>query len=418
MDKIIIEGGYELKGEVTVSGAKNAALPIMAAALLAEGTTRLENVPELKDIATIAGLLRHMGARVELWPGRAEIEVDQVDNPVAPYELVKTMRASVLVLGPLLARHGQAQVSLPGGCAIGPRPINLHLKALEAMGAKITLDHGYVNAETPDGLKGTEFFFDQPTVTGTENIMMAAVLAQGRTILRNAAKEPEVVDLAAVLNRMGAQISGAGGDVITIDGVTSLKATDYSIMPDRIEAGTFMVAAGITRGRVLIKGASPGCLTAVTKKLEQAGLVIEEKGPDLMVTGPERITSVDLKTKPYPGFPTDMQAQFMALMCLANGLSVVTETIFENRFMHVSELKRMGADIRLSGNTAIVTGVPFLSGAPVMATDLRASASLILGGLAAKGQTEVSRVYHIDRGYERIEQKLSALGARIRRIRA
>jgi len=418
VDKIIIEGGYELKGEVTVSGAKNAALPIMAAALLAEGTTSLENVPELKDIATIAALLGHMGARVDLSPGKAEIEADRVNNPAAPYELVKTMRASVLVLGPLLARHGQAQVSLPGGCAIGPRPINLHLKALEAMGAKITLDHGYVNAEAPHGLKGTEFFFDQPTVTGTENIMMAAVLAQGRTLLRNAAKEPEVVDLAAVLNRMGAGISGAGGDVITIDGVTSLKAVTYSIMPDRIEAGTFMVAAGITRGRVLIKGASAGCLIAVIKKLEQAGLIIEENGQDLMVTGPERITSVDLKTKPYPGFPTDMQAQFMALMCLANGLSVVTETIFENRFMHVSELRRMGADIRLSGNTAIVTGRPFLSGAPVMATDLRASASLILGGLAARGQTEVSRIYHIDRGYERIEQKLSALGARIRRIKA
>lgn len=417
MDKIIIEGGHELSGEVTISGAKNAALPIMASALLAEGTTRLENVPGLRDIKTIAALLRHMGAEVDLSSGRAEIDAGKVDNPAAPYDLVKTMRASVLVLGPLLARHGQAQVSLPGGCAIGPRPINMHLQALEAMGARINLDHGYVNAEAPHGLKGTDFLFDQPTVTGTENILMSAVLAEGRTTLRNAAKEPEVLDLARILERMGARISGAGSDVIIVDGVTSLKAASYPVMSDRIEAGTFMIAAGLTGSRFTIKSAPAECLTAVEKNLEQTGLVIEHNGGDIIVTGPDRITSTDVKTKPYPGFPTDMQAQFMALMSVASGLSVITETIFENRFMHVSELRRMGADIRLNGPAAIINGRPYLSGAPIMATDLRASASLILAGLAARGQTELGRVYHIDRGYEQIEKKLSGLGARIRRIK-
>ena len=417
MDKIIIEGGYELSGPVSISGAKNAALPIMASTLLTEGTTVLDNVPGLRDIRTISDLLRHMGAEIEMSPGRAEIRTDKVDNPSAPYELVKTMRASVLVLGPLVARYGRAQVSLPGGCAIGPRPINMHLEALEAMGAKIELEHGYVNAETPHGLKGADFFFDQPTVTGTENIMMAAVLAEGRTVLPNAAREPEVSDLARALGRMGARISGAGSDVIIIDGVASLKPASYRIMPDRIEAGTFMVAAGLTRGRITIKDAPFEALDAVEKKLQQAGIIIEHQGPDLTVTGPDRIMSTDVKTEPYPGFPTDMQAQFMALMSLANGLSVITETIFENRFMHVSELKRMGADIRLNGPAAIINGVPKLSGAPVMATDLRASASMVLAGLGAQGLTELSRVYHIDRGYERIEEKLSGLGARIRRIK-
>lgn len=418
MDKIIIEGGHRLNGEVTVSGAKNAALPIMASALLADGEFVFSNVPALRDIDTIGALLRHMGVDVSVIDGRAVVDASKADNPVAPYELVKTMRASVLVLGPLLARFGNAQVSLPGGCAIGPRPINLHLSALEAMGATITLDHGYVNADAPNGLTGTEFFFDQPTVTGTENIMMAATLAKGRTILRNAAMEPEVDDLAALLIKMGARITGAGTDVITIDGVSSLKAVAYDIMPDRIEAGTFMVAAAITGGRIILRKAPINCMAALEKKLEQAGVAIEHVDDRIVVRGPERIISTDVSTKPYPGFPTDMQAQFMALMSVANGLSVIGENIFENRFMHVSELRRMGADIRLSGNTAIISGVPQLCGAPVMATDLRASASLILAGLAGRGQTELSRVYHIDRGYEKIETKLSALGARIRRIKA
>ncbi len=417
MDKIVIEGGKSLSGEVTISGAKNAALPILASALLADGACRFDNVPALQDIRTVAALLRHMGAEVELGNGQAEVDCRKVDNPVAPYELVKTMRASVLVLGPLVARHGVAQVSLPGGCAIGPRPINLHLKALEAMGAKITLEHGYVNAEAPNGLHGAEFFFDQPTVTGTENIMMAAALAEGRTVLRNAAREPEVVDLARVLDRMGARINGAGSDEIIIDGVTSLGPVSHSIMPDRIETGTFLVAAGITGGCITIRKAPLNCLDAVEKKLEEAGLKIERCEDRITVTGPETLISTDIKTKPYPGFPTDMQAQFMTLMSVANGLSVISENIFENRFMHVSELRRMGADIKLSGNTAIISGVGNLSGAPVMATDLRASASLILAGLAARGQTELSRVYHIDRGYERIEEKFSGLGARIRRIK-
>lgn len=418
MDKILIEGGRRLEGEVEISGAKNAALPIMAACILAEETCDLDNIPELRDLNTMARLLSHMGAEVELEPGRVKIRSGKIDNPAAPYDLVKTMRASALVLGPLLARYGQAQVSLPGGCAIGERPINLHLKALEAMGAKITLEKGYVSAEAPKGgLKGADFFFDQPTVTGTENIMMAAVLAEGRTVLRNAAKEPEVVDTAMALSRMGAKISGAGTEIVIIDGVSRLNGMDYRIMPDRIETGTYMAAAGITGGRIIIKNAAINSTGAVEKKLEQTGVVIERTGDDILVTGPERINSTDIKTKPYPGFPTDMQAQIMALVSLGNGLSVIKETIFENRFMHVSELKRMGADIRLDGNTAIIMGVPELSSAPVMATDLRASASLIIAALAAKGQTEISRVYHIDRGYESVEKKLSGLGARIRRIK-
>ncbi|MBW1708744.1 MAG: UDP-N-acetylglucosamine 1-carboxyvinyltransferase [Deltaproteobacteria bacterium] len=419
MDKIIIEGGQRLEGEVTISGAKNAALPIMASTLLADGTSALENIPDLLDIRTIANLLRRLGAEVDLSAGRAEINSNSVENLVAPYELVKTMRASVLVLGPLLTRFGKAQVSLPGGCAIGARPINLHLKGLTAMGAEINLEHGYVQAEAPLGLQGADIFFDLPTVTGTENLLMAAVLANGTTILRNAAREPEVADLANALTAMGAKIEGIGTDVLTIEGVKSLKAISYGVMSDRIEAATFMAAAGITGGRITIKQAPVSALTAVENKLKQTGLKFDHPGQDtIVVTGPSRINSVDIKTEPYPGFPTDMQAQFMAMMCFASGLSVITETIFDNRFIHVSELERMGADIRLSGNTAIVEGVPALLGAPVMATDLRASASLVLAGLAAKGQTEVSRVYHIDRGYERIEEKLSGLGARIRRIKA
>ncbi|MBW2060008.1 MAG: UDP-N-acetylglucosamine 1-carboxyvinyltransferase [Deltaproteobacteria bacterium] len=420
MDKMIIDGGERLEGEVTISGAKNAALPIMAATLLADGTSVLENIPDLRDIRTIAELLRRLGAQVDLDSGRAEINTSPVNNLIAPYDLVRTMRASVLVLGPLLARHGRAQVSLPGGCAIGTRPINLHLKGLAAMGAEITLEHGYVKAKAPSqGLQGAEIFLDLPTVTGTENLLMAAVLAEGTTVLRNAAREPEISDLAGALSAMGAQIEGSGTDVITVQGVKSLEAMSYNVMPDRIEAGTFMVAAGVTHGRITMRQVPLATLTTVENRLRQAGLTFDRQGEDaVVVTGPAVINSVDVKTEPYPGFPTDMQAQFMALMCLASGLSVITETVFDNRFIHVDELKRMGADIRLSGNTAIVEGLPSLLGAPVMATDLRASASLVLAGLAAKGQTELSRVYHLDRGYERIEEKLSALGARIRRIKA
>lgn len=418
MDEFIIVGGQRLEGEVTLSGAKNAALAIMTAAILAEGNTILTNVPDLRDTRTIAALLEHLGAEVNFESGQAEINADQINNLVAPYDLVSQMRASFLVLGPLLARHGQAEVSLPGGCAIGDRPINLHLEGLTAMGADIALDHGYVKARAPEGLQGADIFLDFPTVTGTENLLLAATLAKGQTIIRNAAREPEISDLAGILTSMGAVIKGTGSDVIVIEGVKSLKGVSYEIMSDRIEAGTFMMAAGITGGRITIHKAPTHCLAAVEKKLRQAGLSFEYEGEDsVTVTGPSSLRSVDIKTEPYPGFPTDLQAQFMALMCLANGLSVIKETIFEDRFIHVSELDRLGADIRLSGNTAIIEGVSGLSGAEVMATDLRASASLILAGLAAEGQTGLSRVYHIDRGYENIEGKLTALGANIRRIK-
>jgi len=418
MDRILIEGGQRLQGEVVVSGAKNAALPIMAATILAQGTTHLTNLPDLRDIRTISALLRRLGARVELASSRAEMCTDGIDTLKAPYDLVRTMRASVLVLGPLLARHGRAEVSLPGGCAIGARPIDLHLKGLAAMGAEIDLDHGYVNAQAPHGLKGADIFLDLPTVTGTENLAMAACLAKGETVIRNSAREPEVEDLARFLRVMGARIEGAGTDVIRVQGVSSLSGAPYRIMSDRIEAGTYMAAAGITGGRVTLKQAPVANLTSVMRKLEQAGLTFETQGAETVTAGgPAGLQSADMTTEPYPGFPTDMQAQFMALMCLGRGLSVITETIFENRFIHAQELKRMGADIRLSGNTAIVEGVEFLSGAPVMASDIRASAGLILAGLAARGQTEVSRVYHLDRGYERIEEKLSVLGARIRRVK-
>jgi len=418
MDKIIIEGGERLEGEVTISGAKNAALPIMAATILAGDVSTLENIPDLRDTRTMAEMLRRLGAQVNLGPNQAEISTGPVDNLVAPYDLVKTMRASFLVLGPLVARHRQAQVSLPGGCAIGSRPINLHLMGLEALGAEIIMEHGYVKAEAPRGLVGAEIFFDLPTVGGTENILMAATLAKGETVLRNAAREPEVVDLARFLTSMGARIKGAGTDVITVEGVEELEGASYRVMSDRIEAGTFMAAIGITGGRVTLKQVPRESLTAIEDKLKAAGLTFEYGVEnEVTVTGPSRIKALDVKTEPFPGFPTDMQAQFMTLMCLADGLSVITETIFEDRFITAHELKRLGASIRLSGNTAIIEGVDYLSGAPVMASDLRASAALIVGGLAARGQTEVSRVYHIDRGYERIEEKLSSLGARIRRIR-
>ena len=417
MEKIVIEGGHRLEGTVAVSGAKNAALPILVSSLLTEGWNTFHNVPDLKDIRTIKRLLIDFGAKVETSESVVKVDAGGLNSYEAPYDLVRTMRASVLVLGPLLARLGGARVSLPGGCAIGARPINLHLNGLEELGASISLEHGYIEAQARS-LKGAEIYFDVVTVTGTENIMMAAVLAEGLTTLRNAAREPEVVALAEALNRMGARISGAGTPVIKITGVKTLKPISFTIIPDRIETGTFMVAAGVTRGNIKIVGCEPNHLQAMIHKLQQAGITVEEETDGLRVVGTETISSVDVKTLPYPGFPTDMQAQFMVLMCLTNGLSVVSETIFENRFIHVSELQRMGADITVSGTTAVVRGGRRLTGAPVMATDLRASASLILAGLAAEGTTEVSRVYHIDRGYECIEKKLAQLGGHLWRTRA
>lgn len=416
MEKIIVEGSRRLQGTVTVSGAKNAALPILVSALLAEGWSVYHNVPDLRDVRTIKRLLTDLGAQVNTQGSTVKVNAGTLKSHEAPYDLVKTMRASVLVLGPLLARLGRARVSLPGGCAIGARPINLHLKGLEQMGVSISLEHGYIDARVRS-LKGADIYLDMVTVTGTENLMMAAALADGVTILRNAAREPEVVALATALNQMGAQITGAGTPVVTITGVDTLKPTSVSIIPDRIEAGTFMLAAGVTRGHVKIIGAQPAHLAAVIHKVRQAGLSVEEESDGLRVVCEQTLSNVDVKTLPYPGFPTDMQAQFMVLMCLAPGLSVISETIFENRFIHVSELQRMGADIKVSGNTAVVQGGKPLTGAPVMATDLRASASLILAALAAEGTTEISRVYHIDRGYEAIEQKLAQLGARLWRTR-
>jgi UDP-N-acetylglucosamine 1-carboxyvinyltransferase len=417
LDKIVIHGGSRLKGEVRVGGAKNAALPLLFATLLAPGRHRLVNVPRLRDIDTVEQLLTILGADVERTGHTFTVAADAVRNNEAPYDLVRTMRASVLVLGPLLARLGQARVSLPGGCAIGARPINLHLKGLEAMGAKITLDHGYVEARARR-LRGARIYLDLPTVGGTENLLMAATLAKGTTVLENAACEPEIVDLAAALNAMGARIEGAGTDTVTIEGVTDLQPMDHAVMPDRIEAGTFMVAAALTRGDVRIAGAIAGHLEALISKLREAGVDIVEEEGALRVKGPRRITSVDLKTRPHPGFPTDMQAQFMALMALGDGTSLITENVFENRFMHVCELQRMGADITIEGHTASIRGVKNLLGAPVMATDLRASASLILAGLAADNTTEVTRIYHLDRGYERIEEKLKKLGADIERVKS
>lgn len=414
MDKIVIEGGERLKGEVKISGAKNATLPILASTILAPGESKILNTPDLIDIRTMGKILSHLGAKVEVEEDRVNIDTTHINNPEAPYELVKTMRASVLVLCPLVARMGEARVSLPGGCAIGARPINLHLMGLEKMGAKVEIEHGYVKVRAKR-LKGATIYLDIPTVTGTENLMMAAVLADGTTVIENAACEPEVSDLAEALKKMGARIEGAGKDVITIEGVDSLNPVEYSVIPDRIEAGTFMVAGAITDGDIKLKGCVPGHLDAVIAKIKEAGITITEEDDGLRVKGVKRPKAVDIKTMPYPGFPTDMQAQIMALMTISDGMSVITETIFENRFMHVAELRRMGADIRIEGNTAIVNGVKNISGAPLMATDLRASASLIIAGLVAKGETTLSRVYHIDRGYEKIEKKLSNLGARITR---
>jgi len=416
MDKIVIKGGERLIGEVSVSGSKNAALPLFAASLLAEGVTCLNNVPDLKDVQTIGKVLGNLGVSVSKEGETYRIDATTVTHHEAPYDLVKTMRASILVLGPLLARIRKATVSLPGGCAIGARPINLHLMGLEALGAKIDLQHGYVHAKT-EGLKGGTITFDIPTVTGTENLMMAATLAKGKTTLYNAAIEPEVVNLADALNHMGAKIKGMGTSIIEIEGVQSLHAAEHSIVPDRIEAGTLMIAAGLTRGNIKIRHCPLQHMEAVVRKLRESGMEIEVEGDRVNVIGNRKVRSVDVKTSPYPGFPTDMQAQFMVLMSLGRGLSVISETIFENRFIHVSELRRMGADVRIEGNAAIIQGKDHLSGAPVMATDLRASASLILAGLAADGITEVSRVYHLDRGYEGLDKKLAQLGANIKRVK-
>jgi UDP-N-acetylglucosamine 1-carboxyvinyltransferase len=416
MDKIIVEGGRALKGEVHISGAKNAALPILISSLLTDGTSTFSNVPQLQDIHSTALLLENLGAKVETQADTVRIDAGGQIQPEAEYDLVRKMRASVLVLGPLVARLGKARVSLPGGCAIGARPINLHLKGLAALGASIELTHGYVEASA-GRLKGADIYLDVVTVTGTENLMMAATLAEGTTILRNAAREPEIVALADTLINMGADIRGAGTAVITIKGVSSLKPVEARIIPDRIEAGTFLMAAVLTRGSVAVLDSEPDHLGALIDKLRLTGADIKLDGKTIHVNSKTAIKSVDIKTQPYPGFPTDMQAQFMVLMSIANGTSMISETIFENRFIHVSELRRMGADIQVSGNAAIIKGTPYLSAAQVMATDLRASASLILAGLVAEGTTEVSRVYHLDRGYQSLEKKFAALGASILRVK-
>ncbi len=415
MEKIIVRGGRRLEGSVAISGAKNAALPIMAAAILSSGVSIINNVPRLRDIATMGRLFESFGIGIDFDGTKVSLNTEKIDRVEASYDLVKTMRASVLVLGPLLARMGEARVSLPGGCAIGARPINLHVMGLEKMGAEITLADGYINAKAKR-LKGAPIYFDIPTVTGTENLMMAAALADGETLLENAACEPEVVDLADALISMGAQIEGAGTSIVRIKGVSALSPLNYNVIPDRIETGTFIAAAGITGGEIEIEGCSMEHMEPVMVKLRETGIEIEEINGKLKVTGPEKLNSVDVRTMPYPGFPTDMQAQFMALMSVADGTSLITENIFENRFMHVAEMRRMGAKIKVQDSTASVEGVSSLEGAPVMATDLRASASLLVAGLAAEGETIIDRVYHIDRGYERIEEKLRLLGADVRRI--
>jgi len=419
MDKIVIQGGRRLKGTVRVSGAKNAALPILFSSILAEGWNEFENIPELRDVGTTCRLLRKLGLAVETpndRNGPFRVSSNGMRSYTATYDLVKTMRASVLTMGPLLARVKKAKVSLPGGCAIGPRPINLHLKAFEEMGAKIEISEGYVIARAKR-LHGAKIRFDQVTVTGTENVLMAAVLAHGETVIENAAREPEVADLAAVLNKMGARISGAGTETIHIEGVSELKGCRHRILPDRIEAGTYLIAAAITGGEVRVEGIEPILIDSLLTKLKEAGAAVHEEPSAVTVSVPHSLKGIDIVTAPYPGFATDLQAQFMALMTTAKGTSVITEAIFENRFLHAQEMARMGADIKIEGNTAVVKGVKRLSGAPLMASDLRASAALILAGLAAKGVTEVHRIYHIDRGYERIEKKLKNLGAKIKRVK-
>jgi len=416
MDKLWIEGGAPLRGEVAVSGAKNAALPILTAALLTDEPLAITGVPHLRDVTTMLNLLAQMGMAVSMDERLGvELTANRITEPVAPYDLVRTMRASVLVLGPLTARCGEARVSLPGGCAIGLRPVDQHIKGLQAMGAELTIDHGYITVRAKR-LKGARICMDLVTVTGTENLMMAAALAQGTTVIENAAREPEVADLAGCLNAMGARVRGAGSDTITVEGVDRLHGARYQVMPDRIETGTYLVAAAATGGSVRLTGTRPESLDAVLDKLREAGAHIETGADWITLETNGAPNALNVRTAPYPAFPTDMQAQFMALNSIARGTARVTETIFENRFMHVQELKRLGADIEVDGNTAVVKGVSHLDGATVMATDLRASASLVLGGLIARGATTVDRVYHLDRGYERIEEKLSRLGARIKRI--
>ncbi|GAB6038388.1 UDP-N-acetylglucosamine 1-carboxyvinyltransferase [Fundidesulfovibrio butyratiphilus] len=416
MDKLVIEGGLPLSGAVRISGSKNAALPILLAAPLLDTPVTFRNVPDLRDIHTTLKLLNILGLETAFEAGTVTAAPATALNPEAPYDLVKTMRASVLCLGPLLARLGQARVALPGGCAIGARPVNLHLSALERMGARFDLDSGYIDGRT-SGLTGAKIVFDQVTVGGTENLIMAASLAKGETVLENAAREPEVVDLANFLIACGAKISGHGTAVIRIEGVSSLKGCEYSVMPDRIEAGTYLVAAAITGGNLLLKDCPSHALDAVFSKLREMGVLIDETPEGVVVKRNGTLRCVDVTTIPYPGFPTDMQAQVMALMCVASGAGTVRETIFENRFMHVQELMRLGAKIKVSAQSAFVHGVPRLIGAPVMASDLRASACLVLAGLAAQGTTEVSRIYHLDRGYEGMEKKLQAVGARIKRAK-
>ena len=415
MDKLLIEGGARLSGEIAISGAKNAALPILCAALLTAEPVTFTNVPRLNDIDTLLALLGQMGVRIQREADVVTLDASVLDNPVAPYEMVKTMRASILVLGPLVARCGEARVSLPGGCAIGARPVDQHIKGLQAMGAEVRVEHGYVHATVPR-LKGARLFTDMVTVTGTENLMMAAALADGETVIENAAREPEVVDLANCLVAMGAQISGAGSDVIRIRGVDRLHGATHRIMPDRIETGTYLCAAAVTGGSVRLTGTSSSYLDAVIDKLMDAGCEVVSERDAIRLSAPARLNAVSLRTAPYPAFPTDMQAQFMAINCVANGVAMMRETIFENRFMHAVELQRLGADIRIDGNTAVVQGVAKLEGATVMATDLRASASLVVAGLVAEGETTIERIYHLDRGYERLEEKLAALGAKVRRL--
>jgi len=421
MDKLVIQGGQSLRGEVRISGAKNAALPILCAALLTDEPLTLTNVPALHDIQTMLRLLGQMGVKVAQDGDTVTLDASGLNNPTAPYEMVKTMRASVLVLGPLVARCGEAHVSLPGGCAIGARPVDQHIKGLQSMGAEVKVEHGYVNAKVAR-LKGARLFTDMVTVTGTENLMMAACLAEGETVIENAAREPEVVDLAQCLVAMGAQISGAGTDVIRIRGVARLHGATHRIMPDRIETGTYLCAAAITGGEVRLTGTSMGYLDAVVDKLMDAGCdIATEKSPQfeaLTLKAPAKLNAVSIRTAPYPAFPTDMQAQFMTINTVAEGTAIIRETIFENRFMHAVELQRLGADIRIDGNTAVVRGVNKLEGATVMATDLRASAGLVLAGLVAEGETTIERIYHLDRGYEHLEQKLAALGAVIRRVKS
>ncbi len=420
MDKLIIQGGNRLHGEVLISGAKNAALPILCASLLAETPLHLTSVPALKDVGSTIKLLEKMGVKVNRDADKVSLDASIIHSKEAPYEMVKTMRASILVLGPLLARFGQARVSLPGGCAIGSRPVDLHIKGLQAMGAEIHIEHGYIEATTAhlpnQRLQGARYYMDLVTVTGTENLMMAASLAQGTTVLENAAKEPEVVDMAECLIKMGAKISGAGTDVITIIGVERLTGATHNVVCDRIEAGTYMVAVAMTGGEVKLLNVQPKLLDAVIEKLRDAGASVSCETDSITVKSDGQLKAVNIRTAPHPAFPTDMQAQFMALNTIAKGMSKVTETIFENRFMHVQEMQRLGADIDIEGNTALVKGVAFLDGATVMATDLRASASLVLAGLVARGETVIERIYHLDRGYENLEQKLNALGANVKRV--